>query len=79
MNLIKMFLAASLAFALVSCGQKDSADAPRSATSEQASKTSAASPLDSDFRLKDAAPIDIDALFALMPADSRANLRKRRV
>ena len=71
MNLIKMFLAASLAFVLVSCGQKDSADAPRSAASEQASKTSAASPLDSDFRLKDAAPIDVDALFALMPETSR--------
>jgi len=36
-----------------------------------AARTDAASPLEAEFRLSGAEPMDIDALFALMPADAR--------
>ncbi len=71
MGLLKTFLAVAAALALGACGQKDGADAPQSVTSERAASANTASPLDAEFRLKDAAPLDIDALFALMPDDSR--------
>lgn len=68
MTFSKTLLAGAAALALVACGKKDEgADGPSSATSQQAAKLNAASPLERSFRLSDAEPIDIDALFALMP------------
>ncbi len=65
MKLSKIALALAAALALVACGKKDEAGAG------PAAKTSAASPLDSAFRFEDGAPLDIDALFALMSDDRR--------
>ena len=68
MTFSKTLLAGAAALALVACGKKDEgADGPSSATSQQAAKLNAASPLERSCRLSDAEPIDIDALFALMP------------
>lgn len=72
MTFSKTLLAGAAALALVSCGKKDEGvDTPASETSQQAAKLSAASPLEKRFRLADAEPVDIDALFALMPEDNR--------
>lgn len=72
MTFSKTLLAGAAALALVSCGKKDEGgDAPASETSQQAAKLSAASPLEKSFRLAEAEPVDIDALFALMPEDNR--------
>lgn len=70
-NAAGLLLAGFAALSLISCGQKDKAEGPRSETSAQAAKANAASPLDKDFRLKKAEPLDVDAFFALMPEDSR--------
>lgn len=72
-NAAGLLLAGFAVFSLISCGQKDKAEGPRSETSAQATKANAASPLDKKFRLKDATPLDVDALFALMPEKSRPN------
>ena len=72
MSFSKIILAGAAALALTACGGKDKAsDAPKSEASAKAAKVSAASPLESEFRLKDAEPVDIDAFFALLPADAR--------
>ncbi|WP_425410780.1 hypothetical protein [Hyphococcus sp.] len=72
MRFSKLLLAGAAALTLLSCGKKDErANAPSSETSQQATKLNAASPLEKSFRLSDAAPIDIDALFALMPEESQ--------
>ena len=70
-NAAGLLLAGFAALSLISCGQKDKAEGPRSETSAQAAKANAASPLDKDFRLKEAEPLDVAAFFALMPEDSR--------
>ncbi len=70
-NAAGVLLAGLAALSLISCGQKDKAEGPRSETSAQAAKANAASPLDKDFRLKEAAPLDVDVFFALMPKKSR--------
>lgn len=62
----RVLLAGLGAFLLAACGGDDASDFSR-----QAAKTSAASPLEADFRLQDATPVDIDALFALIPPESR--------
>ena len=71
MNLFKTFRAGPLlagfaALALISCGQKDKAEGPQSETSAKAAKVNAGSPLDVEFRLKNATAIDVDALLALI-------------
>jgi hypothetical protein len=72
MKFSKLLLAGVAVLALGACGKKDaSASAPQTEASQQAAKTNTASPLDAEFRLKGAEAIDIDALFALIPEDSR--------
>lgn len=72
MTFSKTLLAGAAALALISCGKKDEGvDTPASETSEEAAKLSAASPLEKSFRLAEAEPVDIDALFALMPEEDR--------
>lgn len=72
MTVSKFVLAGVAALALTACGEKESdSTAPTTQSSQQAARADAASPLDAEFRLKDAEPIDVDSLFALMPADSR--------
>ena len=72
MRFSKFVLAATAALALAACGKKESAnEAPQTAASAKAEKSGSASPLDASFKLKNAEAIDIDQLFALMPADSR--------
>lgn len=72
MKFSNALLAGVAALALAACGNKDeTAAGPKSETSRQAAKADAGSPLDSAFRLQDADPVDIDALLALLPADSR--------
>ncbi len=72
MNISKILLTGVAVLSLAACGKKDEREtAPLSDTSAQAAKVSAGSPLDADYRLKDAEPIDVDALFALMPETSR--------
>lgn len=65
MKMFQSLAAAFAAFLVASCGG-DSDDANRNA-----GKSNAASPLEVEFALKDAAPTDVDALFALLPEDSR--------
>ena len=72
MTFSKTLLAGVAAIALVSCGKKEkSADGPTSETSQQAAKLNAGSPLDAKFRLAEAEPFDVEALFALMPEGKR--------
>ena len=72
MKFSKTLLAGIAVLALGACGKKDAdSSAPQTQSSQRAAKTSAASPLDSEFRLKGAEAIDVDALFALMPERSR--------
>ncbi|WDI33067.1 hypothetical protein PUV54_07645 [Hyphococcus flavus] len=70
MTFSKTLLAGAAVLALVACGKKES-DTPASPSSQQAAKVNAASPLEKRFTLADAEPVDIDALFALMPEASR--------
>jgi len=70
MNLRPILIAGALALALVSCGKKE-AGAPETKSSAAAARVEAASPLDAPYRLKDAEPIDVDALFSLLPASVR--------
>ena len=71
MTFQKLFFAGIAAIALAACGQKENADAPSSASSVEAADSDASSPLDSEYRLADASPLDVDALFALMNDDAR--------
>ncbi len=72
MTFSKTLLAGAAALALIACGEKDGAgDGPSSETSQQAAKMSAASPLERSYRLSDAEPVDIAALFDLMPEGNR--------
>ncbi len=72
MRFSKTLLAGAAALALVACGDKEQAgEAPKSETAAKAAKASAASPLDSKFRLKDGEPLDIEVLLAQMPEESR--------
>lgn len=66
MNLRPILIAGAMALALISCGKKE-AGAPETKSSAAAARVEAASPLDAAYRLKDAAPIDVDALFSLLP------------
>lgn len=59
-------LAAGCAVLLLAACGGDGSD-----TAKSAAKSTAASPLEAEFSLKDASPMDIDALFALMPEDAR--------
>lgn len=68
MTLRKILFACAALLALAACGKKEEAGTPeKSAASAQA----AASPLDSEFTLEGAKPLDVDALFAFLPEDSR--------
>ena len=69
MHIQKFLLASASALVLAACS--DDSDAPSSQSSKEAARTSAGSPLDSNYRLKDGEPVDIDQLLALMPAASR--------
>ena len=71
--IIRQFLlAGAAALALGACGGKDDgADAPTTETSAQAAKTSAPSPLERKFALKDAEAVDFDRFVARLPADLR--------
>ncbi|GJL90413.1 hypothetical protein [Hyphococcus sp.] len=72
MKFSNVLLTGVAALALVSCGKKEnSADAPRSESSQLAAKADGGSPLDAKFSLKDGEPVEIDALFALMPEGER--------
>lgn len=66
MKISKFVLAGAAALALAACGKKEEA-----ASGGDAAKTGAASPLNADFRLEGAEPVDVDALLALMPGDDR--------
>ncbi len=70
MKFSKTLLAGVAALALVACGKKDEAS-PETATSVEAAKTSASSPLNKAFRLQGAEEVDIDAFFALLPESKR--------
>lgn len=65
-----IWLIGAAALALAGCGGDDGASSP-SATSREATKVSAGSPLEQPFRLADAEEADIDALLALLPSDAR--------
>lgn len=65
MKSFHVLAAGCAALVLAACGG-DGGEASR-----DAAKSGAASPLEAEFRLSDAAPMDVDALFALMPADAR--------
>ena len=65
MKAFHVLAAGCAAFVLAACGG-DGGEANR-----DAGKSSAASPLEAEFRLSDASPMDVDALFALMPEDGR--------
>lgn len=69
MTMKSMLLAGLAAFALAGCGDKS--DAPSTPSSDAAARTASASPLEREYRLRDAEPVDIDALFDLMPAAAR--------
>ncbi len=72
MKFSKTLLAGIAVLALGACGKKAAdSSAPQTQSSQRAAKTSTASPLDSEFRLKGAEAIDVDALFAMMPERSR--------
>ncbi|MEO1137017.1 MAG: hypothetical protein AAFW68_10495, partial [Pseudomonadota bacterium] len=72
MKFSNALLAGVAALALSACGKKDEAvEGPQSETTRQATNADAASPLDASFSLDDAGPVDIDALLALMPEESR--------
>lgn len=68
MTMRTILLAGVAALALGACGKKDG-DAP--AVSSSAAKAGAASPLEAPFALKDAKPVEADAIFALLPDDAR--------
>lgn len=72
MNLRPILIAGAMALALVSCGKKE-AGARETKSSAAAARVEAASPLDAPYRVKDARPIDVDALFSLLPASVRAS------
>ncbi|MEL7490640.1 MAG: hypothetical protein AAGJ73_07965 [Pseudomonadota bacterium] len=72
MPMKSVFLAGVAALALVGCGgEGGDAGASTSRAASKAASPKAASPIDAKFSLKDAAPLDVDALFALMPGASR--------
>lgn len=64
MSVSRNLMAGVAALALIACGG-DGGD------SRQAARTSAASPLEATFSLKDGAPVDVEALFALFPEEAQ--------
>lgn len=72
MTTFKFALAGLAALMLAACGKNGSdSSAPSTQASRQAANVEAASPLNAEFRLQNAEPIEIDSLLALMPEDSR--------
>lgn len=65
MKTVQFLAAGCAAILLAACGG-DGGDANRGAA-----KSTAASPLEAEFSLKDATPMDVDVLFALMPEEAR--------
>ena len=67
-----ILLAGVGALALAGCGGgNDDVDAPKTQSSVQAEKLSAASPLDTKFTLKGGSEFDVDKFLALLPEDVR--------
>lgn len=72
MKLRPLMLAGAAALALAGCGKKEEAGgAPQTAASAAAARVDAPSPLDKPFALKNAKAVEADAIFAMLPADSR--------
>lgn len=72
MTISKFTLAGVAALAMAACGKNGSeSSTPQTGASREAANVQAESPLNAEFRLQDAEPIEIDALFALMPEDAR--------
>ncbi|MBB5517229.1 hypothetical protein [Amphiplicatus metriothermophilus] len=71
MKLRPLLLAGTAALALASCGKKEEARAPETATSAAAARVDAPSPLDKPFALKGAEAVEAEAIFALLPAAAR--------
>ena len=72
MSFSKIFLSGIAALVLVACGKNDDSNsAPETPSSREAANVSASSPLESNFRLSDAEPVDVDQLLALLPEDGR--------
>lgn len=72
MNYSKAILMGIAALALVACSKKDTDNAaPETPSSREAANVSASSPLESEFRLSDAEPVDVDQLLALLPEGGR--------
>ncbi len=72
MSFSKIILTGFAALAMVACS-KEAADnaTPETQSSREAANANAASPLESEFRLSDAEPVDVDQLLALMPENAR--------
>lgn len=66
MTMRKTLLAGAAVLALTACGKKEETVPP-----QESADACAASSLGGDFRLDDASPLDVDALFALIPEDVR--------
>ncbi|MEZ5928504.1 MAG: hypothetical protein R3C55_08505 [Parvularculaceae bacterium] len=64
-----ILIASVAALALVSCSKKETG--PETKSSAAAARAEAGSPLDAPFRLKDSEPVDVDALFSLLPDEAR--------
>lgn len=77
MRFSKTLLAGVAALALAACGNKEEG-AAQSPSSAAAAKVGSGSPLDKPFRLKDAAEVDIDAFFALLPEGKRPTYESAR-
>jgi len=69
MQMKTFFLVGAAALALTACGKKEEGGTTPAA--EGAAKATTASPLEQSFRLSDAEPLDVDALFSMMPEKSR--------
>ena len=72
MNFSRIIMTGMAALALVACSKKDNGNsAPATPSSREAANVSASSPLESEFRLSNAEPVDVDQLLALLPEYSR--------
>ncbi len=72
MSFSKIFLSGIAALVLVACGKNDDGNsAPETPSSREAANVSASSPLEAEFRLSNAEPVDVDQLLALLPEGGR--------
>lgn len=69
MKIKAILFAGAASLTLISCGKKDEAG-PETKSSAAAARPEAGSPLDAPFKLAGAEPIDVDALFSLLPEEA---------